>query len=262
MRRRLALLAILLSAGLVGTVHAQSGKVIRFGVDASYPPFESVAPNGQLVGFDIDIGKAICAQLHAKCVWVRNDFDGIIPALKARKFDGILSSMTRTPAREKQIAFSSKIYQDPSRMVARKGSGLLPTAESLKGKSVGVESGTIQEAYAKTYWQPKGVNVVPYQNQDQVYSDLISGRLDAAFQDAVQAQVGFLATPKGKGFAFAGGVVSNDPKDILGNGTAIGLRKGDTKLRQEIDQAIAAIIKDGTYKKIASKYFDFNIYGS
>src|SRR5579875_2918966 len=125
MRNRLALLAVLLSAGLIGAAHAQSGKVIRFGVDASYPPFESVAPNGQLVGFDIDLGNAICAQLHAKCEWVRNDFDGMIPALKARKFDGILSSMSRTPARQEQIAFSSKLFNTPTRLVAKKGSGLM-----------------------------------------------------------------------------------------------------------------------------------------
>ena len=78
---------------------AKDYSTIRFGVDASYPPFESKGADGKLVGFDIDLGNEICARLKAKCVWVENDFDGMIPALKAKKFDGVLSSMSMTPQR-------------------------------------------------------------------------------------------------------------------------------------------------------------------
>ncbi|HKT93331.1 MAG TPA: transporter substrate-binding domain-containing protein, partial [Paraburkholderia sp.] len=193
-------------------------------------------------------------RLNAKCVWVEQDFDGMIPGLKAKKFDGVLSSMTITPQREQQIAFSAKLFNTPTRLVAKKGSSLAPTADSLKGKSVGVEQGTIQETYAKENWAPKGVNVVPYQNQDQVYADLLSGRLDAALQDEVQADLGFLKTPRGAGFQFAG-------KEIPTGAAAIGLRKEDADLKTKIDKAIADMIKDGTYKKIEAKYFDFDVYG-
>jgi lysine-arginine-ornithine-binding protein len=248
-----ALFAATASAG------AFAQDTIRFGVDASYPPFESKAADGKLVGFDIDLGNEICHRLDAKCVWIENDFDGMIPALKARKFDGVLSSMSMTPARAEQIAFSSKLFNTPTRLVAKAGSGIKPTAESLKGKRVGVEQGTIQEAYAKAHWAAAGVEVVPYQNQDQVYQDLMAGRIDAALQDAVQADIGFLKTPRGKDFAFAGGDLE-DPA-TLGNGAGIGLRKEDTALKTKIDGAIAAMIKDGTYKKIEKKYFDFDVYG-
>ncbi|MDE1897366.1 MAG: transporter substrate-binding domain-containing protein, partial [Rhodospirillales bacterium] len=163
---------------------------ITFGVDATYPPFESLAPSGAFQGFDIDLGKAICAQLKVKCVFVNQAFDGIIPALEARKFDAILSSMTVTPERAQQVAFSSEMYDEPTSLIVKKGSGLVPTAASLKGKTVGVEAGTIQETYAKTYWQPNGVNVISYQGQDQVYADLLSGRLDASLQDSVEADYG------------------------------------------------------------------------
>src|ERR1700737_3831971 len=70
-------------------VSAKDWKVIRFGVDPSYPPFESKAADGSLVGFDIALGNALCAKLNAKCVWVENDFDGMIPALQARKIDAV-----------------------------------------------------------------------------------------------------------------------------------------------------------------------------
>jgi lysine/arginine/ornithine transport system substrate-binding protein len=124
--------------------YAQSSAEIKFGVDATYPPFESLSPSGQFIGFDIDLGKAICADLKVKCVFVNQGFDGIIPALQARKFDAILSSMTVTPARQQQINFSSEMYNEPTSLITKKGAGLLPTAASLKGKTVGVESGTIQ----------------------------------------------------------------------------------------------------------------------
>ena len=254
MKKLLAALSVALLAVSAGAAHAKDWTTVRFGVDASYAPFESKAPDGKLVGFDIDLGNEICKRLNAKCVWVEQDFDGMIPALKAKKFDGVLSSMTITPQREEQIAFSAKLFNTPTRLVAKKGTNLLPTADSLKGKSVGVEQGTIQETYAKENWAPKGINVVPYQNQDQVYADLISGRLDAALQDEVQADLGFLKTPRGAGFQFAG-------KEIPTGAAAIGLRKEDADLKAKIDKAIADMIKDGTYKKIESKYFDFDVYG-
>ncbi len=93
-----------------------------------------------------------------------------------------------------------------------------------------------------------------YQNQDQVYLDLQSGRLDAALQDEVQANLGFLKTPRGAGFAFAGA-------EIPTGAAAIGLRKEDADLKAKIDKTIADMIKDGTYKKIESNYFDFDVYG-
>jgi lysine/arginine/ornithine transport system substrate-binding protein len=183
----------------------------------------------------------------------------MIPALQARKIDAILSDMSVTEKRRQQIEFTSKISDSPTRMVAKTGSSLLPTAESLKGKNIGVEQGTIQETYCKTYFEPNGVNVASYQNQDQVYADLKTGRLDASLQDEAQASVGFLKTPEGQGFAFCGPEI-NDNK-ILGSAAAIGLRKGDTDLKNALNNALADLLKDGTYQTIAKKYFDFNIYG-
>ncbi len=252
-----------LAFGFVANVPANAKTLteIKFGVDATYPPFESMSPSGQFVGFDIDLGKAICADLKVKCVFVAQGFDGIIPALQARKFDAILSSMTVTPAREQQIDFSSEMYYEPTSLIAKKGAGLKPTVESLKGKTVGVEAGTIQETYANTYWKPNGVNVVSYPGQDQVYADLLSGRLDASLQDSVEADYGFLKTPKGAGYALVANV-TDDPKDVLGSYIAIGIRKDEPDLKAAIDKAIATIIKNGTYKKIESKYFNFDVYAA
>src|SRR5471030_3254731 len=140
-------------------VQAKEMSTIRFGVEAAYPPFESKAADGQLQGFDIDLGNALCAQLKARCVWVENAFDGLIPALQARKFDAIDSSMNVTEERLRAINFTSVMYTVPLQLVARSNSGLLPTVESLKGKRVGVLQGSIFETYAKANWAGQGVDV-------------------------------------------------------------------------------------------------------
>lgn len=229
---------------------------VRFAVDPSYPPFESKTAKGELVGFDIDLGNALCAQMQTKCVWVESQFDGMIPALKARKFDAILSDMGITAERLKQINFTIPLYDTHTQLIARKGSGLLPDAISLKGKNVGVEQGTVQERYALAKWQPQGVNVVAYGDQSQVENDLVSGRLDVVFTDAAQAAIGFLQHPQGQDFELAGPMVQ-DP--IIGPGTAIGLRKGDDELKSALDNAFAEIKRNGTFDQIAKKYFTTDI---
>lgn len=248
-----ALLLLGLAAG------AQADTEIRFGVDPSYPPFEVKEPDGSLSGFDIDLGNAICAELKVRCVWVEQPFDGMIPALRAKKFDAILSAFSATEVRRKQVDFSHRLYNGPSALIAKEHSNLLPTAESLKGKTVGVVQGSAQEMFAKSEWSPHDVTIHSYQSQDQVYIDLINGRLDAAFQPAVQGDLGFLQKPQGKGFSFAGEPLTD--KRLTDDGVVIGIRKGDDPLREKLNTAIAGIRASGEYEKLASKYFNFDIYG-
>jgi histidine transport system substrate-binding protein len=236
---------------------AKEYKELRYGVDASYAPFESKASDGSLTGFDIDLGNAICAKLKVKCIWVESDFDGTIPGLKANKFDGILSSMTVTPAREKVIDFSNELFSGATSYVFKKNSGLNEEVTSLKGKTVGYLQGSIQEAYAKAVLDKAGVKTQAYQNQDQVYYDLVSGRLDAAIQDMLQAQLGFLNSPQGTGYEVSKPVDS----ELLPAKTAIGISKGNKDLKAFLDKGIQALHDDGTYDLIQKKHFgDLNLY--
>ncbi|MCV2510758.1 ABC transporter substrate-binding protein [Leclercia pneumoniae] len=248
----------LLALMATSSVFAGETRELRFGVDPTFAPFESKNPQGDVVGFDIDLGNAICAKLQAKCFWVENNFDGIIPSLKARKFDAILSGMYITEKRKEQIAFSDKIYSGPAFLVARKNSLPDNSLAQLKGKTIGVEQGSAQETYANQKWRGEGVNVVAYQGADQVIRDLESGRIDGAVLSGVMAEYSFLSKPQGKAFGFVGGALQDDA--LFGAGAAIGLRKEDDKLRQELNGAIAAILADGTYKKLADRYFSFDIY--
>lgn len=252
------LIATLLLAIASTTAFSKDLTTIRFGVDPTFAPFESKAADNTLQGFDIDLGNAICAQLKAKCVWVETSFDSIIPALKAHKFDAILSAMSINEARAKQVAFSDKLYLSPSRMIAKAGSPLQPTSESLAGKTIGVAQGTTQEAYAKAKWASKGVNVVSYANQELIYPELLNGRIDATFTDSVVGDMGFLKTAQGAGYAFAGEPV----KDVafLGEGVGIGIEKSNKALIDAINSALRAMHENGTYDAIQKKYFSFDIY--
>ncbi|AHF69106.1 MULTISPECIES: transporter substrate-binding domain-containing protein [Pseudomonas] len=250
----LSALALCLAAG---SSMAKEYKELRFGVDPSYAPFESKAADGSLQGFDIDLGNAICKELNVTCKWVESDFDGMIPGLKAKKFDGVISSMTVTPAREKVIDFSNELFSGPTSLVFKKGAGFTADPASLKGKTVGYEQGTIQEAYAKAVLDKAGVSTKAYANQDQVYADLTSGRLDASIQDMLQAELGFLKSPAGAGYEVS------EPVDspLLPSKTAIGIAKGNKELKALLDKGIKALHDDGTYAEIQKKHFgDLNLY--
>lgn len=247
---RLALLGGLMTMGVCSASAALSE--IRFVVDPTFPPFESKLANGKLIGFDIDLGNALCAEMKVKCTWMESNFDSMVPGLKARKFDAVLSDMGITEERLKQIDFTQPLYNTPVQLVGHKGAGLLPTAESLKGKRIGMEQGSIQERYAKAKWQPYGIDVISYENQSLVESDLVAGRIDAVFTDGAQASLGFLKTPEGQSFELMGPPVQ-DP--IIGPGTAIGIRKGDTELKEGLDHAFDALVANGKFKKIMEKYF-------
>ncbi|MFT7054221.1 MAG: lysine-arginine-ornithine-binding protein [Psychromonas sp.] len=249
----------LIIAAVTASSMSFATETVRLGVEPGYAPFEIKKPDGSLAGFDIDLGNEICKRIEAQCSWIESDFDGLIPSLKAKKIDAILSAMSITPARLEEIAFSHKLYGTPARLVTAKGVELQPTAASLGGKRIGVFQGTTAETYAKEQWAVKGVDVVTYQSQDLVYADLINGRLDGAFQDAVAADDGFLKRPIGKRFQFSGPEVNNET--YFGVGAGIGMRHEDSELKAKIDQAIDSMLADGTYSEIASQYFDFDIYG-
>lgn len=236
---------------------ASAQQTLRFGVDPTFPPFESKASDGSLQGFDIDLGNALCKQAKVKCEWVQMGFDGTIPALQAKKFDAILSAMSMTDKRRQQVLFTDMLYNTPSALLAPSASKLTVDISTLRGKSIGVAQGTIQETYALTKWAPEGVKVVSYANQMEVYPDLIAGRLDGSLTNAVSAEQGFLSKAEGKDYAIKATIIDNT---IFGDGVGIALRKGDSANQQLINQALAELHKNGTYDQLAKKYFNFDVY--
>ena len=224
-------------------------------VEGAYPPFSLTNESGDVVGFDIDIANALCAEIGAECTMVKTDWDGIIPALVERKCDAIVASMSITEDRKKVIDFTSKYYNTPARFVAADGAGL--DENSLEGKVVGAQRGTIHHDFMDG--ELPDVELKLYGTQDEVYLDMAAGRIDAFIADSVASLGGFLNTDAGEGYAYFGPSYSI-PK-YHGEGAGIGLRKGEEDLKSRLNAAIEAVRSSGQYEEINAKYFDFDIYG-
>ena len=237
---------------------------LRVGLDAGYMPFEMTDKKGEIVGFDVDVANALCEEMKAKCTWVKQEWDGMIPALLSRKFDAISASMSITEERKKRVDFTDKYYSTPLGLVSKKGSGLVPELAVLKGKRIGVQRGTVADGFATRFWADQGVNVVRYARQEEAYLDLSAGRIDAAWADALVADGGFLKQPAGADYEFSGGLYHGrnaDEKGVIGEGVGIAIRKQDAELKQKLDKALTAIRANGKYDEIRKKYFDYDIYG-
>ena len=252
-----ALLGALALCAASFLAHAEEDS-LRIGIEAAYPPFSFKTPEGNVSGFDYDIGNALCEEMKVKCQWVEQEFDGLIPALKVRKIDAILSSMSITDDRKKSVDFTNKYYNTPARLVMKEGTAVSEGLTELKGKNIGVQRGSIHERFAREVLAPLGAEIKPYGSQNEIYLDVAAGRLDGTVADATLLNDGFLKTDAGKGFAFVGPAFT-DVK-YFGDGVGIAVRKGDA-LKDKINTAIAAIRENGKYKAIQDKYFDFDIYG-
>ena len=231
---------------------------LKVAIDPTYEPFTYKTPDGKPTGFDVDVANAICAELKRNCVFVEQVWDSMIPGLQARKYDVIVSSLSITEERKRVIDFSDRYYKTPSAIVVKKGTKYDGPA-SLKGMKIGVLKGSTQEKWALGELKPAGVNVVPYQSQNQVYLDIKAGRLDGTVADKVEVHGGFLRKPEGQDFGYVG-ADQYDPK-YYGEGIGIALRKGQGDLKKQLNDAIATIRANGTYANIAKKYFDFDPYG-
>lgn len=230
---------------------------LRIGVEGAYPPFSAVAADGTLSGFDIDIARALCKDMKVECELITQDWDGIIPALLAKKYDAIIASMSMTEERKKKVAFTNRYYQSPARFIHKKGVTDTISKEGLTGKNIGVQRGTVSDKFITGEFG-EGVGIKRYATQEEAYLDLNAGRIDMIFADAF-VLLEFLNKKEGSAYEFIGD--SYTDAKYFGEGIGIAIRKDDTALRTTLNASIDNIRKNGEYKKVREKYFDFDIYG-
>ncbi|PDT34705.1 MULTISPECIES: transporter substrate-binding domain-containing protein [Sinorhizobium] len=246
---------VIASLALAGAVNAET---VKIGVAAEpYPPFSTPDASGNWSGWEIDFMNAICADQKLDCQIVPVAWDGLIPALTSGQIDAIMSSMSHTKERAKTIDFSDKYYFGPVVIIGPKGTDLKATADSLADKILGVQTATNYQRYVEKYF-PKST-VKTYQTQDEVYQDLVAGRIDATIDGQIVSGA-FLKSSNGA-CCEVKDQVKIDP-EIFGYGSSVGLRKGDSELKEKFNKGIANVRATGTYDKITKKYFDFDIYGN
>ena len=248
-----AALALGLAAGMAA---AKEWKTVRIGTEGAYPPFNFIDSAGKLQGFDIDIAKALCDKMKVKCVFVAQDWDGIIPGLLAKKYDAIVASMSITAERKKKVDFTDKYYSSPATFVAPKKTDITDISpKALAGKTIGAQSSTIHSNYLEDNYKDSKLKF--YKTQDEVNADLAAGRLDAQLADKL-VLFEWLKTKAGQCCKFVGPGITD--KRWFGEGAGIAVRKEDQDLKAMFNKALKEIIADGTYKKINMKYFPFSIY--
>ena len=236
-------LAALLATFAAG---ASAADKINFGVSATYPPFESLDASNQIVGFDIDLAKALCKQMQADCTFTNHAFDSLIPSLKFKKYDAVISGMDITPERSKQVAFTDPYYANSAVVIAKKGA--YKSFDELKGKRIGMENGTTHQKFIMD--KHPEITTVPYDSYQNAKLDLQNGRIDAVFGDSAVVNEWLKANDK---LAAIGDKVTD--KDYFGTGLGIAVRQGNTELQQKFNAALEKVKKDGTYQTIYSKWF-------
>lgn len=261
MNFKLGLCAVAVS-GLLTTLPA-AAETLRVGMECTYAPFNYRTPEGEMAGYDVDVATGIAERIGAEVEYVCQDWDGMIPALLANKFDLIVASMSITEARKEKIDFSIPYRVSVGRILGAKGAGLTlfddagaPIPEAFDGLRFGVERASTYASWVEA--KLPGAQVVLYDGAQPMLLDLQNGRLDIAITNPMKAYLDFLSKENGAGFEFVSPAI--DEKEFFGVGVGVGLRKGNEELLARIDGALAEMITDGSLETYSLKYFPFSIH--
>ena len=272
----LSLLGIALALG-GAAAQGKKWETVKIATEGAYEPWNFTGPGGKLEGFEIDLASELCGRMKVKCEIVAQDWDGIIPALQAKKYDAIMAGMSITDERKKTIDFAGPYAAGPNGFLVAKASPLakmpgtgqaynLSTQQAeaekaigalkplLKGKTIGVQTSTTHANFADKYLKDVA-EIREYKSTEQHDLDLAAGRIDAVLADAT-ALSGTQRKPEFKDYAVVGPSITGG---LLGPGMGVGLRQGETDLKQMFNDAIAAAKADGTIKKLSEKWFKIDV---
>ncbi|MES3676856.1 transporter substrate-binding domain-containing protein [Halomonas elongata] len=249
---------ILSLAMVAGSTQANNQETVSFAVDIPYEPFEYKKPDGSLTGFDIDLGNALCEEINIKCEWIVQPWDGMIPGLLARKYDAIMSSMVITEERERKVLFTTPYSATPRIWVSPTSKTFdIRDKKQLEGLNVGVQRATLQDRYVTELYGDT-LNVLRYDDIDDVIMDMRSSRLDLAFMNYPIAEKYLKINTENSEFKKSSELIKG-PAEFFGKGVGIAFRKRDQELVDTFNQALETIKENGTYDKIAKKYFNYDI---
>ncbi|CAO3454536.1 transporter substrate-binding domain-containing protein [Azospirillum largimobile] len=252
MKRLTSGVAALLLLASGGIAAAQE---IRIATEGAYPPFNFTQPDGKVAGLEVDLANALCERMKRPCTVVAQEWDGIIPGLLAKKYDAIMATMNITPERAKAIGFSTPYMVVPAYFVAPAKSAIDGSPASLRGKTIGAQVSTTHSRYVEKHLGSEAT-LKTYDTASNLLADLKAGRIDAAITTGATAS-DWVKGDGGKSVKLVGQPVID--AEVFGPGIGVGLRKEDESLKQSFDEAIRAVVQDGTLARIAARYVDFSI---
>lgn len=262
-------------AMVAGPAAAKDWKTVTITLEGAYAPWNMTNSDGSLGGFEPELAKVLCERAKVECKLVASDWDGMIPALNAGKFDIIMDALSITDERKQVIDFTVPYAQTPAAFATAKDSPLADAAgtgtevkmdvgqtgvkeidalkEAFKGKTIGIQAATV---YAKFIYDNFGdtATVREYKTGADRDIDLQNGRIDLGFDDSVYFQSAFDAAK--------GALIFTGPQivgPIWGEGEGLGVRKSDTDLRDMFSAAIKSALADGTVKTLSEKWFKTDV---
>lgn len=224
--------------------------VLKIGLEGTYPPFDSRNSKGELVGFDVDVAKALCARLGVKPQFIPTEWSGIIAGLQAGKFDVIINQVTITPQRQQALDFSQPYTYSAAQLIQRADDKRdIKSLSEFKGKlKLGVTLGTNYDQMAKAV---PGINVQTYSGAPEKLADLMAHRIDATIDDRLMLPY----IIKTSHLPLRPGEILKGADQEMG----IPFRKGNPKFAKAINDALTAMKKDGTLKKISMHWFNTDV---
>ena len=255
--------ALALTLGAALAVAPASAETLRVGMECTYAPFNYKNTEGELVGYDVDVAKGVAGIINADLEFVCQEWDGMIPALLANKFDLVIASMSITEKRLEKMDFSSPYRFSTGQLV---GSDKIdkelfdadgnPIPENFKGLKVGLERATTYSDWFETVLPD--ADVALYDSNEALYLDLRNGRTDVIMTNPMKAYLRFLSQDEGSGFKLIGPTV--DEEKFFGIGVGIGLRQGQPELKERLNGALKQLINSGELESYALKYFPFKLH--
>ncbi len=219
---------------------------VRIGTEGAYAPWNFLDDNGKLAGFEVDLGNELCKRAELECEWVVNEWDSIIPNLKAGNYDVIMAGMSVTEERRETIEFSAEYYPpDPSRYAGTPG--VKVDWDNMQNLKIGAQAATIHAAYLEANLAANNT-ILQYETPDQSVADLVAGNIDVLLAD--NSFLAPIVEGSGGAIALVGHEVS------IGGGVAMGLRKDDGELIGKLNSALAEMKKDGSVDKLIMEYFE------
>jgi arginine transport system substrate-binding protein len=229
-----------------------AAQTIRFAMEATYPPFTYINEAGAIQGFDVDIATALCHALDATCQFSNQPWTSLIPSLKLGKFDALISAISITAQREKQVAFTKPYYHNTASYVTSNKTNIEITADSLKKSTLGVQAGSTLESYIhQTYG--RNIPVKTYNSIAEAFLDLKADRINIVLADTPVAQA-WVKLSENSAFHMLPTLITDS--HFFGDGFGIAVQKNNQQLLKQLNSAIDIIQKNGEYEKIYQRYFD------
>jgi polar amino acid transport system substrate-binding protein len=234
-----------------------SVKSIRFLTTDDFPPFHFSLPDGTLVGLDIDLARAICADLKVACTIQARRFDTLVDQIKTGKNDALIAAVANTPATRTDLDFTVPYYTTPARFATRAASPLKAMRpDALAGQAVGVQSGTAHEAYLRAFF-PKS-KLMSFPDQPALHAALRAGTVDAIFADGIATALWLNGTGAAGCCAFRDGPFTESR--FFGNGVSIAVKTGNRSLRETLNYELAQLQQSGVLADLYLKYFPIGFY--